>query len=890
MSPFMGKARPSDNEATGITSDAADGPRPAILESLGLVASDEERVGDDRDAALARVADLWPVAGVATFAVPLLLIVAALIAGVGSTALTLAIVGLPAVIAAPAVFVLLRFVVAQQLAPHQRTTLLAAVTAMSALSLFALAAVANGLADPALHIAAVVAVFGTIIITAIVIQPVAAATLAFAIALAGATIVQQGLSWASGVAIILTALLGYGMIGSSRARFADLAAEEEAAGAEALASRLVTEFEAHGSGWFWQTDRGGRLTYLSDKVAREVSGFGIKAKGELLTRVFRVDTALAETERTLTFHLSSRTSFSDYSVRPAPEEAPERWWSISGRPLLDQFGRFQGFIGSGSDLTEKRRAEAEITRLALFDSLTGLANRQRMRLSLEQMLSPQQRTQGANTLFLLDLDRFKAVNDTLGHQVGDELLKQVAGRLQKTVGDAGMVGRLGGDEFKVIVPREGNRERLATLADAIITALSRPYYIDGATISIGCSIGIAIAPEHGDDPEALVRNADLALYAAKGDGRGVHRFYRDELLEGAQYRRQLEDDLRQALKQNQLHLAYQAVVSTKDERIVGYEALLRWSHPTRGFVSPAEFIPVAEECGMIEAIGEWVMRTACAEAATWPEHVRVAVNVSPIQFANPALPSLVTSALATSGLPPRRLELEITEGVFLNEDASSERMFAALKRIGVRLALDDFGTGYSSLGYLKKAPFDKIKIDQSFVRGAINESNRNAAIIKAIVTLADTLGMETTAEGVEQQDEIQLIRDLGCSHIQGYVYGKPAAAPAVHEQLGQPEGKAIPVGFKTSRAQRHKVLRAARAMMAGETAEVRIRDVSTGGVLIDGVDLPPEAVGYEMTIELIEGQFVPATIRWIDEGRAGLQFAYPIDVDQLIQSTQRRAA
>ena len=885
----MGRALRSESEATGIKPDADVSP-PAVLASLGLSASDEERVGDHRDAALARVADLWPVAGIAMLAAPLAVIVAALVSGASGLAATLALLGVPAMLAAPGVFVLLRFVVAQQLAPHQRTLLLAAVVAAGALSLFALAAVAGGFTDAGFRVAAHIALFGTIIITAVVIQPVAAATLAFAAALAFATLIQHGLSWASGAAVMLAALLTCGVVGRSRASFAELAEQEEAAGAELLASRLVAEFERHGSGWFWQTDRGGRLTYLSDKVAREVASFGIKAKGEALTRVFRVDTALAETERTLTFHLSSRTSFSDYSVRPAPEEAPERWWSISGRPLLDQFGRFQGFIGSGSDLTEKRRAEAEITRLALFDSLTGLANRQRMRLSLEQMLSPQQRAQGSNTLFLLDLDRFKAVNDTLGHQVGDELLKQVAGRLQKTVGDAGMVGRLGGDEFKVILPREGNRERLGSLADTIITALSRPYYIDGATISIGCSIGIAIAPEHGDDPEALVRNADLALYAAKGDGRGVHRFYRDELLEGAQYRRQLEDDLRQALKQNQLHLAYQAVVSTRDERIVGYEALLRWSHPTRGFVSPAEFIPVAEECGMIEAIGEWVMRTACAEAATWPDHVRVAVNVSPIQFANPALPSLVTSALATSGLPPRRLELEITEGVFLNEDASSERMFAALKRIGVRLALDDFGTGYSSLGYLKKAPFDKIKINQSFVRGAINESNRNAAIIKAIVTLADTLGMETTAEGVEQQDEIALIRELGCSHIQGYVYGKPAPSEAVHDQLAQPDGKAIAVGFKTSRAQRHKVLRAARATMAGETAEVRIRDVSTGGVLIDGVDLPPESIGFEMAIELIDGQFVPATIRWIDDGRAGLQFAYPLDIEQLIQTTQRRAA
>lgn len=886
----MGNMRPSPSEAADTVVGDADDPAPDVLASLGLSASDEERVGDDREAALAGVADLWPAAAIALVAVPLALVIAALVSGAGGLAAKIALVGLPALLAGPGIFALLRLVVAQQLATHHRVALVAGVAAAAAASLFTLSQLAGNLTDHSVQMAAVVALFGTMIVTVAVIHALPAATLGFAAALAAATVVRHGLSWSSAAAIVLTVLLGHGLIRTARARLRDLAEQEEAADAEALASRLVNEFERHGSGWFWQTDRSGRLTYLSDKVAREVAGFGIKAKGEALTRVFRVDAELAETERTLTFHLSSRTSFSDYSVRPAPEDAPERWWSISGRPLLDHLGRFQGFIGSGSDLTEKRRAEAEITRLALFDSLTGLANRQRMRLQLEQMLAPNQRGHGFNSLVLLDLDRFKAVNDTLGHQVGDELLKQVAGRLQKTVGEIGMVGRLGGDEFKVIIPREGNRERLGELAEAIITALSRPYYIDGATISIGCSIGVAIAPEHGDNPEALVRNADLALYAAKGDGRGVHRFYRDELLEGAQYRRQLEDDLRQALKQNQLHLAYQAVVSTADERIVGYEALLRWSHPTRGFVSPAEFIPVAEECGMIEAIGEWVMRTACAEAATWPEHVRVAVNVSPIQFANPALPSLVTSALATSGLPPRRLELEITEGVFLNEDASSERMFAALKRIGVRLALDDFGTGYSSLGYLKKAPFDKIKIDQSFVRGAINESNRNAAIIKAIVTLADTLGMETTAEGVEQQDEIALIGELGCSHIQGYVYGKPAGAEVVHEQLAQPGGKAIAVGFKTSRAQRHKMLRAARVSLHGESAEVRIRDISTGGVLIDGVDLPAEAVGFEMKIELFEGQMMPATIRWVDDGRAGLQFAYPIDVDQLIQSTQRRAA
>ena len=286
-----------------------------------------------------------------------------------------------------------------------------------------------------------------------------------------------------------------------------------------------------------------------------------------------------------------------------------------------------------------------------------------------------------------------------------------------------------------------------------------------------------------------------------------------------------------------------------------------------------------------------MLDTACAEAAGWPDHVRVAVNVSPIQFANPRLPTLVAGALAATGLAPHRLELEITEGVFLNEDASSEQMFRALKALGVRLALDDFGTGYSSLGYLRKAPFDKIKIDQSFVRGAIQPGNRNAAIIRAIVSLAETLGMETTAEGVEQQDEIVLIRGLGCSHIQGYVYGRPADAGTVRAQLDAAEGYAVPIGHKTSRAPRHRVLRSARLELAGERAEVRVRNISPAGAMIDGVDLPAAAIGFPAVLELEGGLALAATVRWVDdEGRAGLEFDAAFDLEWLNQPVPRRAA
>ena len=656
---------------------------------------------------------------------------------------------------------------------------------------------------------------------------------------------------------------------------------EEAQGR--MAALLVAEFEAHSNGWFWQTDAEGRITYLTAKVAAELDVPDAPAIGAPLTTLFRMDSASPETERTLAFHLSSRTGFSNYSVRPASVAKLDRWWSISGRPVTDARGNFAGFVGSGSDLTERRRADAEITRLALFDGLTGLANRQRLRLSLDQTLGQSGNTgrDRSTALLLLDLDRFKAVNDTLGHQTGDALLKQVAQRLLRTIGDAGLVGRLGGDEFQVILPTMSDREKLGDLARRVIFDLSQPYNIDGSAISIGCSVGVAVAPDDGADSETLVRNADLALYAAKGDGRGIHRFFRSEFLVGAQSRKQLEDDLRHALAGDQFHIAYQPVVSTRSERIVGYEALLRWEHPTRGQVSPAEFIPVAEDCGLIEAIGEWVLRTACLEAASWPDDIRVAVNVSPIQFANPALPTLVTSALAKSGIAPHRLELEITEGVFVDETAATEQMFKTLKGCGVRLALDDFGTGYSSLGYLKKAPFDKIKIDQSFVRGAAIPGNRNAAIVKAIVSLADTLGMETTAEGVEIHDEIALIRELGCSHIQGYVYGKATRAADVLAQLAAGGGMATATGYRISRSPRTTMLRTARIASGDVTGEVRIRNISSSGAMIDGIDVEAGAGELDVLIELLEDQMFPAKLRWAADGKAGLEFAETFNMERL---------
>ena len=644
-------------------------------------------------------------------------------------------------------------------------------------------------------------------------------------------------------------------------------------------ARLIKNFEKSGAGWFWETDQDGNLTYLSDKVAAILEADGVRTIGHRLTEVFKPDTTAGEMSRALGFHLSARTGFSERRVR-GMKGLSDSWWSISGQPWHDDHGNFCGFVGMGSDLTLVRQTEAEIKRLALCDSLTGLANRASMRSCLADSLLSNRRTGQHTSLILLDLDQFKTVNDTLGHYTGDELLRQVSIRLRRAVGEVGLVGRIGGDEFEIILPDECTNERLEQYAASILHTISQPYLINDSPISIGCSIGIAISPKHGDDAETLIRNADLALYAAKAAGRGRHQFFSDALLAKAQKRKSMEDDLRQALLRNQIHLKYQQVVSSQTDRIVGYEALIRWNHPVIGEISPSEFIPIAEECGLIEPLGEWVLRTAIADLALWPETMRVAINVSPIQFANPNLPAIVTSAIAASGVAPDRVELEITEGVFLNDDVWSDHMFKALKRVGVRLALDDFGTGYSSLGYLKNAPFDKIKIDQSFVRGAIVPGTRNAAIIRAIVMLANTLGMETTAEGVEQCDEIAFIRELGCSHIQGFVHGKPACLAdvvAYHQTKGD---LASALGHRVTRGPRTKIYRKARVAINDLVSNSLIRDVSASGAMLEGVH-SNGGLGADILIEMLDNEVVHGTIRWVSDGRLGVEFVEKFDLSKL---------
>jgi diguanylate cyclase (GGDEF)-like protein/PAS domain S-box-containing protein len=655
---------------------------------------------------------------------------------------------------------------------------------------------------------------------------------------------------------------------AQRRRLAREARERVAARAE----DILRSFEETGQGWFWETDRRGLITYISPKAALVLGKTSDEVVGCPLSEIVDPSQGAADAERTLAFHLSARSAFHDVEVRAAAT-GDERWWALAGRPVYDSYKNFCGFRGHGTDLTEKRRSEQQVSRLAHYDSLTGLANRVQMSQALEQILAAPSGRERACAVLMLDLDRFKHVNDTLGHPAGDALLKQVAQRLERAIDGAGRCGRLGGDEFQVIVPGHQSRSTLGNLAQEIIASLSQPYSIQGQSVVIGASVGIALAPEHGANSDELIRNVDLALYAAKDAGRGVYRFYAEDLHAAAEERAELEQDLREAIAKGELELYYQPVVYAANEKIVGFEALMRWNHPKRGWISPAKFVPIAEDAGLIDRIGQWALRTACADLARWPRAIRCAVNVSALQFANPDLPTIVANALAHSGVAASRLELEITESVFLNDSQGTDAMFKALKRVGVRLALDDFGTGYSSLGYLKKAPFDKIKIDRSFVQGATEEGSRNGAIIASITSLAEALHMDTTAEGVETLDELELVRLLGCSHVQGYIYFKPMnASDATALVSGDCVAEAD--GPQSARAPRQNLLRRVVVVHNGNRLNATLRNISESGAMIEGLWNMP--AGSAVRVEFSAEKSVTAQVRWSRENRVGIEFHAPL--------------
>ncbi len=436
-----------------------------------------------------------------------------------------------------------------------------------------------------------------------------------------------------------------------------------------------------------------------------------------------------------------------------------------------------GWVGIHQDITQQKRAEAQIVYMARHDGLTGMANRAVLLEKIGEAFVHLHQGPGAFIVFMLDLDLFKTINDSLGHPVGDELLKAVARRLQSCMRETDTVARIGGDEFAILaMTPDDPREAAIAAANRLLEAIAAPYEVDGNTLDIATSIGIVLAPEHGTDVAQLLKNVDLALYKAKSEGRNTYRLFEAEMESQAFARRVLQNDLRNALMQgDELELHYQPIVDIGTEEVTGVEALVRWRHPQRGLTGPDNFIPLAEETGLINPLGEWVLQRACSDAVKWPAHIKVSVNLSPAQFRRADPVSIFSRALAVSGLPPGRLELEITETVLMQGNAENITTLHQLRRLGMSIVLDDFGTGYSSLSYLRMFPFDRIKIDRCFV----NESANNvdcAAIVAAIAGLGRSLGIDTVAEGIETEAQLALVRAAGCTLAQGFLFGKPCAA------------------------------------------------------------------------------------------------------------------
>ena len=528
--------------------------------------------------------------------------------------------------------------------------------------------------------------------------------------------------------------------------------------------------------WLWETDAARRVVRASPRFALSVGLDPVGVNGKSLLEVLAGKTwdsgSFAPALRTLAENLKGRTAFRGL-VLPVNVAEQERWYEIAANPRYDEHGAFLGFRGVGADVTEQRASADKINRMARFDTLTGLPNRLHVNEALSHAMADAEKWGSRCAFMMIDLDRFKAVNDTLGHPIGDRLLSRVAERLTTLMGPNEVIGRLGGDEFAVVVRDASDTQRLETLAQTIVDALARPYDIDHHTLYTGASVGVATGPRDGRTTEMLIRSADLALYRSKDAGGGKFHHYEPQLHVAAEERRVLEQALRKALTNDELHLTYQPVVDAGSGRLTGFEALVRWTHPELGPISPVKFIPLAEDARLIAPIGEWVLRSACAEAAKWPGDARVAVNVSPEQLHNPGFVAVVASALANSGLPARRLELEVTESVFMRDDTGAVKVLERILDLGVRLSLDDFGTGYSSLGYLSRTRFSTIKIDRSFVISASKKVPEAIAIIRAVVALAQSLGMATTAEGVETEDEHLMVQELGCTKVQGYYFGRP---------------------------------------------------------------------------------------------------------------------
>lgn len=535
---------------------------------------------------------------------------------------------------------------------------------------------------------------------------------------------------------------------------------------------LLNEYEENASDWLWEVGLDGRLLRSSTRLLQacridietEVTEFNfldfLKANATNPVILKKLETLLG-----------GKKSFRDFDF-PMDINGDQVWWKLIGKPVFDGTGQFCGYMGIGSDCTAEKTAENKISKLAHCDVLTGLLNRASFSEVMNGAIANLERYGSPFGVMFLDLDKFKLVNDTRGHLVGDELLKQVSKRITAIVGNQGKVARLGGDEFAIILTENGDAGNAAKLGGLLINEINKHFEIDGERHSIGVSIGIALAPMNGTRTEQLLRNADLALYRSKSDGRGVFRFFESQMDADEREKRMLEIELKSAIENNEFELLYQPLISTETGLPTTMEALIRWHHPMRGTVSPVEFIPIAEQSPLIQEIGSWSIKRACAAAMEWPNEVAVAVNLSAQHFVGADIVAVTRNALEATGLDPKRLELEITESLLINNTEEVLKILSQLKELGVSIALDDFGTGYSSLSYIMKFPFDKIKIDRSFVK-ASSDDDAAKAILRMISSLGASLNIRITAEGVETEEQVTFLKSINCQQFQGFLFAKP---------------------------------------------------------------------------------------------------------------------
>ena len=618
--------------------------------------------------------------------------------------------------------------------------------------------------------------------SAFALAPAPMATIVFSGVTGLAAMVSFLLKGEPTFAVVVSAFVVISIAGALNIARTYLAAEIAEAGVaekSEVVSLLLREYADNAADWLWQVDTNRRIRSASPRFAYALGREMDAIEGESFIKLIAGEAwekgQFAPSLHDLAERLKQRESFSNLLVQVEVGGA-RRWWEISGTPMRGEKGEFIGFRGVGSDVTHERESNEKIAYLARYDTLTGLPNRLMVTESLKDALKYAEQWRTRCAFLMIDLDRFKAVNDSLGHQIGDLMLAQVSHRLEELASDNEMCGRLGGDEFAVVIRDASNRNAVAAFADKIIKALSQPYDVENHKLYIGASVGSAMGPRDGTTVEALMRNADLALYRAKDAGGGEHCVYEPTLHAEAEERRQLESALRFATDKGELLLNFQPVVDSKLETVVAFEALVRWQSKEHGFISPAKFIPLAEDTRLIVPIGEWVMREACREAARWPDHIKISVNVSGEQLLEPGFSKTVVRALSDSGLPAERLEVEVTESIFVRDAQIARQALEEIIALGCTIALDDFGTGYSSLGYLRAIRFSTIKVDRSFVQGAAQNSPESLAIVRAVVAMADSLGMTTTAEGVETAAEAALIRDMGCTKIQGFYFGRPMPA------------------------------------------------------------------------------------------------------------------